>query len=136
MRWKFHYLDEHSVVMRAHTYNSGSDIHRLHKDVPEILRRVFDHPLLPPHLLAYRQTVLSQYLRKFAWNAIRQHSDAVLWRRCLAEAFSEAPVSVIADPRTWLAGAFAAVPASARKTINRQLTGLRLRLLPLLRRVS
>jgi len=134
MRWKFYYLDEYSVVMRAHTYNSGSDIYRLHKDVPAILRRVFDHPSLPPHLHPYRQAVLSQYLRKFAWNAMRQHSDAALWRHCLGEAFAESPSRVATDPRTWLGAAFAVIPATTRTAINAQLTHLRLRLLPLLRR--
>lgn len=121
MTYKFHFLEEFVVVMRAHTYNSGSSP-IFFDQAPALLSLLFDEPDCPPEVVGERDHILGAFHRLFAWNGIRQHSNPTLWQRSLRRALARDPWAVARDPRTYLGAAMSVVPAAWLRVANRQLT--------------
>jgi len=111
-------------VLRDHGANAGKAVRRNAEMTMVMLERLALHPELPTGAAADVVRFRAARLRSYAWQAVRVGEDPVWARNCLREAMTLDPRSA-ASPRALATLGLSAVPAAARRRVNRLGTILR-----------
>jgi glycosyltransferase involved in cell wall biosynthesis len=90
-RYEFDFLEEPVVVMRAHTYNTGSAYKKMYIDNIRWWTEYFKSPLAPNEVLTLKRLVLSRLHRMYGLSLITESLDMRTARSALIKSILNRP---------------------------------------------
>lgn len=117
MKYKYDFVSEPLVTMRAHTYNIGGNIDVMLNENIRYRDELFRHPDFPKELLSYEGEVLGKIYKINGWGYIRLRKEYKKGKEALINAIKEDKLLLL-DKRVIIGLILSLLPKSISSKIN------------------